>query len=155
MVDDTAPPNVYLFRVRSHQTDLNAAMYHGAFFDVFDDARIDTFRRMGYTYERMLAGEWGVVIRSVHCEFSLPAFMDQLLSITVTVPRLSRATLTLQYECRRGNERIALGQIVYVFVGADRRPRSFPADLREVVQNYIAVSRGADAPAGVSGEIDQ
>ena len=74
------PLNVYHARVRSHQTDLNAAMYHGAYLDLFDDARIETFRRMGYTYERMLAGNWGIFIRTVHCEFHAPAFMDDLIS---------------------------------------------------------------------------
>src|SRR5450759_1200588 len=97
------PINVYRTRVRSHQTDLNAAMYHGAYFDVFDDARIETFRRLGYTYEHALEGGWSPVIRRVDCEYYAPAHMDDEIEITVTVPRLTPAKMTIRYDCRRAN----------------------------------------------------
>ena len=133
---DHGPLNVYVARVRSHQTDLNAAMYHGAYLDLFDDARIEAFRRMGYTYERMLAGNWGVFIRSVHCEFHAPAFMDDLVSVTVCISRLTTATMTARYECRRGSELLVVGENTYVFVDGNRKPIRVPRDLREVIEQH-------------------
>jgi acyl-CoA thioester hydrolase len=130
------PLNEYHARVRSHQTDLNAAMYHGAYLDLFDDARIETFRRMGYTYERMLAGNWGVFIRTVHCEFHAPALMDDLISVLVCIPRLTTATMTARYECRRRQELLAVGEITYVFVDGNRRPLRVPGDLRALIDQY-------------------
>ena len=135
-LDEGSPVNVYHARVRSHQTDLNAAMYHGAYLDVFDDARIETFRRLGYTYERMLRGKWGVFIRTVHCDFHAPAFMDDEIAVTVYIPRLTTATMTARYECRRGNELLVTGENTYVFVDSNRKPLRVPADLREVIQQY-------------------
>lgn len=135
MADDrNSDLNVYVARVRSHQTDLNAAMYHGAYLDLFDDARIETFRRLAYTYERMLRGEWGVVIRTVNCEFRVPAFMDDEISITVLITRLTTATMTARYECRRGLELLAVGENTYVFVDQNRKPRRVPHDLRAVIE---------------------
>jgi YbgC/YbaW family acyl-CoA thioester hydrolase len=128
--------NVYFARVRSHQTDLNAAMYHGAYLDLFDDARIEAFRRMGYTYERMMAGNWGVFIRTVHCEFHAPAFMDDLLSVTVCISRLTTATMTARYECRRGRELLVVGENTYVFVDGNRKPIRVPRDLRDVIEQH-------------------
>lgn len=130
------PLNVFHARVRSHQTDLNAAMYHGAYLDLFDDARIETFRRMGYTYERMLAGNWGVFIRTVHCDFHTPAFMDDLISVLVCIPRLSTATMIARFECRRGEELLAVGENTYVFVNGDRKPLRVPPDLRALIDQY-------------------
>ena len=130
------PLNVYHARVRSHQTDLNAAMYHGAYLDLFDDARIETFRRMGYTYERILAGNWGIFIRTVHCEFHAPAFMDDLISVLVCIPRLTTATMTARYECRRADELLAVGENTYVFVDGNRKPRRVPHDLRSLIDQY-------------------
>jgi acyl-CoA thioester hydrolase len=130
------PLNIYFARVRSYQTDLNAAMYHGAYLDLFDDARIETFRRLGYTYERMLAGHWGVFIRAVHAEFHAPAFMDDLISVTVCIPRLTTATMTARYECRRAEELLAVGENTYVFVDDARKPLRVPRDLREVIDQY-------------------
>jgi acyl-CoA thioester hydrolase len=130
------PLNVYHARVRSHQTDLNAAMYHGAYLDLFDDARIETFRRMGYTYERMLAGNWGVFIRTVHCDFHAPAFMDDLIWVTVSIPRLTTATMTARYECRRGEELLVTGENTYVFVDGNRKPLRVPRDLQALIEDY-------------------
>jgi acyl-CoA thioester hydrolase len=136
MDHDDVPLNVYRARVRSHQTDLNAAMYHGAYLDLFDDARIEAFRRMGYTYERMLAGNWGVFIRTVHCEFHAPAFMDELISVLVCIPRVTTATMTIRYECRREQELLVVADNTYVFVDGNRKPLRVPRDLREVIEQH-------------------
>jgi len=136
MESENGALNVYSARVRSHQTDLNAAMYHGAYLDLFDDARIETFRRLGYTYERMLAGNWGVFIRAVHVEFHAPAFMDQLISVTVCIPRLTTATMVARYECRRGEKLLAVGETTYVFVDGTRKPLRVPRDLRELINQH-------------------
>jgi acyl-CoA thioester hydrolase len=136
MDEGDAALNVYQARVRSHQTDLNAAMYHGAYLDLFDDARIETFRRMGYTYARMLAGNWGVFIRTVQCDFHAPAFMDDLISVTVSIPRLTTATMIARYECRRGAELLVVGENTYVFVDGQRKPLRVPHDLRALIEQY-------------------
>jgi acyl-CoA thioester hydrolase len=129
------PLNVYETRVRSHQTDLNGAMYHGAYFDVFDEARIDTFRRLDYTYQRALAANWSLVIRRVQCEYLRPARMDELIRVTVLVPALTPATMTARYECRRESELLAVGEVVYVFLDARGRPIRVPRDLRTLIDS--------------------
>jgi acyl-CoA thioester hydrolase len=111
-------------------------MYHGAYFDVFDDARIETFRRMGYTYDRMIRGGWTAVIRRIECEFYAPARMDDLLRITVYIPRLTAATMTIRYECRRDHDLVALAHAVFAFVEASGKPLRVPRDLREVIDAY-------------------
>src|SRR5947209_7987759 len=85
--------NVHITRVRSHQTDLNGVVWHGAFFGIFDDARIETFRRLDYTYARVVDEGWQLVIRRVECDYLSPARMDDLLRVRVTVPSFSRATM--------------------------------------------------------------
>lgn len=127
------PLNAYQARVRAHQTDLNGAMYHGAYLDLYDDARIETFRRLGYDYARMSATGLRPVIRRVASDFLAPAFMDDLLTVMVTVERMTAATMTLRYDCLRGEERVALGHATFAFVSADGRPARIPADLRTVV----------------------
>lgn len=126
--------NSYQARVRAHQTDLNGAMYHGAYLDVYDDARIETFRRLGYDYARMAATGIRPVIRRIESEFRAPAFMDDLLTVIVTVERLTTARMTLRYDCRRGDEQISIGHATFAFVAVDGRPVAIPPDLRAVVE---------------------
>jgi acyl-CoA thioester hydrolase len=125
--------NVYHTRVRSYMTDLYAVMYHGAYFGVFDDARIEVFRRIGYTYQWMLEGGWSLVMRHFECDYRAPARMDDLLSITVTIPKLARASLAIRYVCRREDTLLAVGGAQYVFVDAAQKLVRLPEDMREAV----------------------
>jgi acyl-CoA thioester hydrolase len=120
-------------RVRAHQTDLNGAMYHGAYFDIFDDARIETFRRLGYDYARMQTTGLRPVIRHVDADFHAPALMDDLLTVDVQVVSLTAASMTLRYRCRRDETAIATGHAQFVFVDEHGRPTRVPIDLRSVV----------------------
>ncbi len=128
------PLNRYTLRVRAHQTDLNGAMYHGAYFDVFDDARIETFRRLEYDYARMQTTGLRPVIRHVDADFHTPAFMDDLLTVDVRVQDLTAASMTVLYLCRRGDVAVATGRAQFVFVDERGRPARVPSDLRQVVE---------------------
>lgn len=125
--------NVHETRVRAHQTDLNGAMYHGAYFDIFDDARIETFRYLGVTWEDCVAGGWNPVIRRAECEYFIPARMDQLLTVTVSVTRMTQATLAIRYDCRHSEELLAVGRVVFAFVDRAGKPVRVPGGLREAV----------------------
>lgn len=141
---------MYRTRVRSHQTDLNAAMHHGAFLDIFDDARVEMFRRMGYTYERMAAGEWTVVIRRIECDFRAPAQMDDLLEVTVASLSLAHASMVLRYECRRENRIVAEARSVYAFIDSRRKLMRVPPDLVAVVGEYHHLF-GGDVSSSATG----
>ena len=128
------PINLYRTRVRSHQTDLNGVVWHGAFLGIFDDARIETFRALHYTYARVVAEGWQLVVRRVQCDYLSPARMDDLLSVRVTVPAMTRATLQLAFECRRDGAEIARGVNTYVFLDLRGKPIRVPESLRTLIQ---------------------
>jgi acyl-CoA thioester hydrolase len=135
------PINRYTVRVRAHQTDLNGAMYHGAYFDIFDDARIETFRRLNYDYARMQATGLRPVIRRVDAEYHAPAMMDDVLTVEVSVLAITAASMTILYSCRRGDSPIATGHAQFVFVDERGRPVRVPQDLRDVVRSEPALHR--------------
>lgn len=133
------PINLYLTRVRSHQTDLNGVVWHGAFFGIFDDARIETFRELDYTYARVMAEGWQLVIRRVQCDYLSAARMDDLLSVRVTVPAMTGATLQLGFECRRDERLIAHGVNTYVFLDLRGKPLRVPETLQALVQEHARI----------------
>lgn len=134
--------NRYEVRVRAHQTDLNGAMHHAAYLDIFDDARIETFRRLGYDYARMQETGLRPVIRHVEADYHAPALMDDILTVEVLVPRVTAATMTIRYLCRRGSTPIATGNAQFVFVTEAGRPARVPEDLRQVVHDSPELSPG-------------
>jgi acyl-CoA thioester hydrolase len=109
-------------------------MWHGAYLNIFDDARIESFRQVDYTYARVLEEGWLLVIRRVECEYFAPAYMDDVLQVGVSISGMTRATLKIGYECSRGAERLARGLITYAFVDAAGKPLRVPATLRTVIE---------------------
>jgi acyl-CoA thioester hydrolase len=126
--------NIVRSYVRVHQTDMTGVMYHGAYFDVFDDARIETFRRLDCTYATSVAEGWTPIIRRVRCEYLRPARMDDLLAITVWIERLGRASMLIRYECRRADDLLAVGRVEFAFLDATMRPVRVPASVRTAVE---------------------
>jgi acyl-CoA thioester hydrolase len=136
MTDERPPP--YQARVRAHQTDLNGAMHHAAFLDLFDDARIETYRLFGYDYEWMQTTGLRPVIRRIDCEYFTPAFMDDLLTVSVSVPQITRATMTIRYQCRRDDELLAIGHAVFVFVDERGKPARVPQEMVPLAHGPLA-----------------
>jgi YbgC/YbaW family acyl-CoA thioester hydrolase len=130
------PINLHQTRVRSHQTDINGHMYHGRFLDVFDDARIEMFRRLDYTWADVVQEGWNLVIHRVDCTFHAPAQLDDVLTISVHILGFSRATMSARYKCRRDGVLLAEGQIVYAFVNGSGRPLRVPSRVRQVVHEH-------------------
>jgi acyl-CoA thioester hydrolase len=133
---DTTPGNVYRTRVRSYMTDLNGVMFHSTYFHVFDDARIEVFRSLGYTYQWMLSHGWTLVIRHVECDFRAPAHQDDVLYITVRIEKFTAATMRVRYDCRREEVDLAVGAIVYAMLDVGGRPVRVPADMRKAVEAH-------------------
>jgi acyl-CoA thioester hydrolase len=139
--------NVRYVRVRMHHTDLMGAVYHGTFFDLFEEARTEVFRDLGYTYRDCVEGE-GRLMLIVHasCDYKRPARMDDLLAIRVRVSLLSKARLGFRYDVTlagspEGSPQpspegvIAIGTHVFAFLAvATNRPTSVPPRFAELVR---------------------
>lgn len=133
------PVNWVRMRVRTNQTDLNGAMYHGAYFDCFEAARVEVFRRLGYTYGRTLAEGFVPVVRHAACEYYHPASMDEEIEVRVYVAAMTAATLTIRYPTYLAAELIAMGDVRFVFLNRQGRPIRVPASLRECVERYSGI----------------
>jgi acyl-CoA thioester hydrolase len=147
MADDApdvpaVPLNVRLVRVRMHHTDLMGAVYHGQYFDLFEDARTEVFRSLGYTYKTCTEeeGRLMIIVRAA-CDFKRPARMDDLLSIAVTVPEISRVRFTFTYDVRlaASGDLVAQGEHVFAFLDTrTSRPTSVPPRLTALVKGTPA-----------------
>ena len=132
------PQNTRLVRVRMFHTDLLGAVYHPRYFDLFEEARTEIFRALGYTYHTCTEqeGRLMIIVRA-SCEFKRPVHMDDLLAITVRVAALSRARITFAYDVHAtaGGELAAQGEQVFAFLDAQTtRPTSIPPRLAVLIR---------------------
>ena len=132
------PRNVRHVRVRMHHTDLVGAVYHGTYFDLFEDARTEVFRALGYTYRDCVEGEGRlmIIVRAA-CDYKRPARMDDELAIAVTVESLTRVRLGFAYAVSLAatGQSVALGQHMFAFLDTrTNRPTSVPPRLAALVR---------------------
>ena len=132
------PRNVRHVRVRMHHTDLVGAVYHGTYFDLFEDARTEVFRALGYTYRDCVEGEGRlmIIVRAA-CDYKRPARMDDELAIAVTVESLTRVRLGFAYAVSLAatGQSMAFGQHMFAFLDAQtNRPTSVPPRLAALVR---------------------
>jgi acyl-CoA thioester hydrolase len=125
------------------------AVYHGTYFDLFEDARTEVFRDLGYTYHDCTEGEnrLMVIVRAT-CDYKRPARMDDLIAIRVRVSGMSKARLTFRYEVSLAEtgDSIAIGEHVFAFLAVETgRPTAVPPLLAALVQ----ATPGFMAPHGL------
>ncbi len=115
------PPSVSLVRIRMYHTDL-VGVFHGRIFEVFEEARTEVFRRLGYEYRSSEARGLALVVLGVDAVFASRLHIDDLVEVGVYVSYLTRARVTVEYEVRRpGDARAAVtGHTTFAYIDATR-----------------------------------
>lgn len=139
-----APMNVSRVRVRMYHTDFVGGAFHGRYFDLFEEARTEAFRRAGFAWETTHRDGIAFVVTACGCEFFRPTQMDDDLAIAVYVTRLSRARCVVVYEVRRAgeDELLARGHTDFAFWDTARgRLAGVPRSIRDAVHRCAGMYR--------------
>ncbi len=146
--------NVSRVRVRMFHTDLVGGVFHGRYFDLFEEARTEAFRRAGFQWEMTHAEGIAFVVTRADCEYFRPTAMDDDLEISVFVSRLGRARCEVEYEMRRANKTalLAIGHTMFAFYDTRREKLvAVPHSVRDAVYGCRGMLRaGADKREPIS-----
>ena len=145
--DGREPMNVSRVRVRMYHTDFVGGAFHGRYFDLFEEARTEAFRRAGFHWEMTHREGIAFVVTGIGAEFFRPTAMDDDLAISVFVTRLTKARCVVEYEVRRAGETelLARGHTAFAFFDVRRaRPVGVPASVREAVMRGTGLYRPAE-----------
>lgn len=142
----TAGPNrfVALKYVRFGQCDPAGIIYYPRYFELCHEAKEDWFRAaLGAPFEA-LVGEHGggfPVVR-LEAQFSAPSRLGDLLEIAVSVGRIGRSSLELDYECTCGGEARMRMQTVVVHTRlSEHASEPIPDPLRRRLERFVAGER--------------
>jgi acyl-CoA thioester hydrolase len=142
--DDAPAMNVSRVRVRMYHTDLVGGAFHGRYFDLFEEARTEAFRRAGFHWRMTHADGVAFVVTACGCDFFRPTAMDDELAIAFYVTRLSKARCTVVYEVRCVDQEplLARGYTDFAFWDTGRsRLTAVPASVRDAVLRCIGMYR--------------
>jgi YbgC/YbaW family acyl-CoA thioester hydrolase len=104
-------------RVQFQDTDMAGIVHFANFYRYMEEAEHEMFRSLGF---RIVENEpdgsvvgWPRVRCS--CSFEAPAFYDDLIEVDVTITRVGVKSLTMAFLFRRGQTRLASGDLKTVF----------------------------------------
>lgn len=138
-------PNAFTIPVRIYyeDTDAGGVVYYANYLKYLERCRTEWLRSIGHEQGNLLRDDGiAFVVRSVNLEYLKPARLDDLLSVSLEVEKISRSQIFFRQHIRRGNPRVTDGweelisgkiQIVCVSVdsGAGQmKVTSIPAPMR-------------------------
>lgn len=123
-------------RVDFGDTDMAGIMHFANFFRFMESAEIDFLHTLDLTVSwRERNVKWGFPRVSVSCDFTKPARFEDLLSIAVTVEKVSAKSVSYRFDfSNQRGEALALGRITTVFCRSDGPDHlesvAMPAEMR-------------------------
>jgi acyl-CoA thioester hydrolase len=138
------PANVSSVRLRMYHSDLVNGVFHGRVFDLFEEARTEAFRRLGFEYREVDEAGQAMVVTAISARFHAAGQMDGLVQVGVYVDALRKAQVLIGYEGRRAQDGALLftGETNFAFVDkATGRPVRVPAGIHRALERCPGMLR--------------
>lgn len=117
-------------RVRYFETDSMGVVHHANYLAYFEEARVETLRRLGASYKRMEEEGFFLVITKVELNYKKPAIFDDQLIVRLKIDRLTTVRIDHAYQIIRDGVVLVEGKTTLACVDREGRPRSLPDLLR-------------------------
>lgn len=115
------PQFTFARRVQFYDTDMAGIVHFANFYRFMEEAEHEMFRSLGFKIvEEQPDGSvlgWPRVRAS--CTFEAPAYYDDLIEIDIFIARVGVKSLTMSFHFRRGQTRLASGELKTVFCRFD------------------------------------
>jgi acyl-CoA thioester hydrolase len=144
--------NVSAVRMRMYHSDL-VGIFHGRVFEIFEEARTEAFRRLGFEFREIEDAGLAMVVTAVSARFYRQPRMDELTHVGVFVDALTKVRTLIAYEGRRAHDGALLftGETSFAFVDRERgRPVRVPDGIRRAVERCPGMLRALESerPSG-------
>ena len=109
-------------------------VYHSNYLVWFETARILMLDEIGMPYSEIEARGLFLPVITVSAEYMSPAHFDDQLEIHLFMKNKPRARMHFDYEVRRGNELLAIGQSSHGFMDRSGKALRPPEDLVKLIE---------------------
>jgi len=133
-------------RIRFIDVDMTGRIHYTSLLRYFEAAEIEFFRSLNLRIEDSLKS--GVSLPRVHveCDYLGAIHYDDLLQFEVTVGKVGRSAVRLEFDVKKDEKTVARGNFVIVAMDrASGRPVELPAQLSEPLRRHLTPSKPAQA----------
>ena len=127
-------PNAFSIPIRIYyeDTDAGGVVYYANYLKFLERCRTEWLRSDGHQQGELLReASIAFVVRSISADYLKPARLDDLLSVSMEVERITRAQIFFRQSIRRGDEELLTAQVQVVCVNpAQMKIVSIPTLLR-------------------------
>ena len=104
------------YRIPYADTDQMGFVYYGNYLVMFERARNELMRAMGFTYLEMEKRGLGLPVIEAHVKYSLPAKYDDVVQLRATISWFRHIRLQVNCEVRRAGELLVSGYTVHAIM---------------------------------------
>ena len=117
-------------RVRYFETDGMGVVHHANYLAYFEEARVETLRKLGASYKVMEEEGFFLVITKVELNYKKPALFDDQLIVRLRIERITTVRIDHGYQILRDGILLVDGKTTLACVDKSGRPRPLPDLLR-------------------------
>lgn len=126
-------PHHFPVRIYYEDTDFSGNVYHAAYLKFFERGRTEFLRELGVHHAELAAQGVAFAVRSMAIEFDGAAHIDDLLSVSTSVARVSGARLVLEQTIARGESVLTRATVVVAAIKTTGGPARLPAVVRDLL----------------------
>ena len=127
----SSPDFAFPVRIYYEDTDAGGVVYHANFLRFMERARTEWLRELGYELD-WLEQEYGFLfaVRSANIDYLKPAYLNDFLSIQVSIARKGRASLDIEHNVYRDETLLCRARIKLAGLSVESfRPMALPFTL--------------------------
>ncbi len=124
--------------VRYAETDMMGVVYHGSYLPWLEVARTALLAAEGLPYRDLEARGFFLPVIEVNLRYLRPARYADTVSVHAVIREKPALRLRIDYELFRGEEKLATGHTVHVFIDKAGRPVRPPAEFASLIDERFA-----------------
>ena len=124
--------------VRYAETDMMGMVYHGSYLPWLEVARTALLAKEGIPYRNLEAAGFFLPVIEVNLRYLKPAKYPDVVTITAVISEKPGLRIRIDYELHRGEEKLAEGHTLHVFIDKAGRPVRPPSEFVAVMASKFA-----------------
>ncbi len=124
--------------VRYSETDMMGVVYHGSYLPWLEVARTALLAAEGLPYRELEKEGFFLPVIEVNLRYHRPAHYADTVTIHAMIREKPALRLRIDYELFRGEEKLASGHTVHVFIDKSGRPVRPPAAFASLMNARFA-----------------